>query len=54
MAAIESKLDSGSDAYRRNRDHMLGLVARLRALEARTRDECDEHTSEILHLITKG
>ncbi|MCU1354590.1 MAG: phosphomannomutase [Acidimicrobiales bacterium] len=23
-------------------------------LEARTRDECDEHTSEILHLITKG
>ena len=23
-------------------------------LEARTRDECDSHTSEILHLITKG
>jgi phosphomannomutase len=23
-------------------------------LEARTRDECDAHTSEILHLITKG
>ncbi|MCU1453995.1 MAG: manB [Acidimicrobiales bacterium] len=23
-------------------------------LEARTRDECDQHTSEILHLITKG
>ena len=23
-------------------------------LEARTRDECDDHTSEILHLITKG
>ena len=23
-------------------------------LEARTRDECDEHTSELLHLITKG
>jgi phosphomannomutase len=23
-------------------------------LEARTRDECDEHTSEVLHLITKG
>ena len=39
MPAIESKLDTGSDAYRRNRDHMLGLVARLRALEARTRDE---------------
>ena len=23
-------------------------------LEARTRDECDTHTSELLHLITKG
>ncbi|MGN6696285.1 MAG: phosphomannomutase/phosphoglucomutase, partial [Aquihabitans sp.] len=23
-------------------------------LEARTRDECDDHTSELLHLITKG
>jgi phosphomannomutase len=23
-------------------------------LEARTRDECDHHTSELLHLITKG
>lgn len=23
-------------------------------LEARTRDECDQHTSELLHLITKG
>ena len=23
-------------------------------LEARTRDECDAHTSELLHLITKG
>ena len=22
-------------------------------LEARTRDECDDHTSELLHLITK-
>lgn len=23
-------------------------------LEAQTRDECDTHTSELLHLITKG
>ena len=23
-------------------------------LEARTRDECDDHTSALLHLITKG
>ena len=39
MAAIESRLDTASEAFRRNREHMLGLIARLRALEARTRDE---------------
>ena len=39
MAAIESRLDTASEAFRRNRDHMLGLIARLRALETRTRDE---------------
>ena len=39
MAAIESRLDTASEAFRRNREHMLGLIARLRTLEARTRDE---------------
>ena len=39
MAAIESRLDTSSEAFRRNREHMLGLIARLRALETRTRDE---------------
>jgi geranyl-CoA carboxylase beta subunit len=39
MAAIESKLDSASDAFQRNRAHMLRLIAELRKLEARTRDK---------------
>jgi geranyl-CoA carboxylase beta subunit len=39
MAAIESRLDTASEAFRRNREHMLGLIARLRARETRTRDE---------------
>ena len=39
MAAIDSKLDPTSDAFKRNRDHMLGLIAKLRVLETRTRDE---------------
>ncbi len=39
MPAIESKLDPASPAFQRNRDHMLALIARLRALEQRTRDE---------------
>ena len=39
MAAIESRLDTASAAFQRNREHMLGLIARLRALETRTRDE---------------
>jgi geranyl-CoA carboxylase beta subunit len=39
MAAIESRLDATSDAFKRNRDHMLELIAKLRGLETRTRDE---------------
>ena len=39
MAPIESKLDTRSEAFQRNREHMLALIGRLRALEARTREE---------------
>ena len=42
MAAIESKLDTASDAFQRNRDHMLQLIARLRNLEERTRKESEK------------
>ncbi len=38
MAAIESRLDPQGDAFQRNRAHMLRLVERLRALEARARE----------------
>src|SRR5262252_10789068 len=37
MAMIESTIAPGSDAFRTNRDGMLALITRLRALEARTR-----------------
>src|SRR6202030_869797 len=37
MAIIESTIAPSSDAYRANRDGMLALIARMRALEARTR-----------------
>ncbi len=39
MPAFESRLDVSSEAFRRNRERMLGLVERLRALEQRTREE---------------
>ncbi len=39
MPAIESKIDRQSETFQRNRQSMLALVERLRALEARTRDE---------------
>jgi geranyl-CoA carboxylase beta subunit len=42
MPAIESRLDTSSEAFRRNREHMLGLVSRLRALEERTRRESEK------------
>ncbi|MCX7961441.1 MAG: acyl-CoA carboxylase subunit beta, partial [Burkholderiales bacterium] len=42
MPVIRSTLDTGSDSFRRNREHMLALVARLRALEARTRSESEK------------
>ena len=39
MPVIESKLDANSEPFRRNRQRMLELIERLRALEQRTRDE---------------
>ncbi|MBI2752253.1 MAG: acyl-CoA carboxylase subunit beta [Betaproteobacteria bacterium] len=39
MPVIESKLDANSESFRRNRQRMLELIERLRALEQRTRDE---------------
>ena len=42
MPAIESKIDIGGEAFARNRDHMLSLIAQLRALEARARDKSAE------------
>ncbi len=38
MPAIQSRLDTGSETFKRNRDRMLALLAQLRALETRTRD----------------
>jgi geranyl-CoA carboxylase beta subunit len=38
MPTIDSTIALSSDAYRANRDGMLALIARMRALEARTRD----------------
>ncbi len=42
MPAIESKLDTGSEAFRRNRERMLGLISQLRRLEHRTRSESEK------------
>ncbi|HLE66390.1 MAG TPA: carboxyl transferase domain-containing protein, partial [Burkholderiales bacterium] len=39
MPVIESKLDANSEPFRRNRQRMLELIERLRALEQRARDE---------------
>jgi len=36
MPSIESKIDVAGEAFARNRDSLLALIARLRALEART------------------
>jgi len=38
MPVIESTLDTAGEAFQRNRAHMLGLIERLRTLEARARD----------------
>src|SRR5437762_5791248 len=38
MALIESTIAPHGDAYKANRDGMLALIARMRALEQRTRD----------------
>ena len=37
MAILESTIATGSAAYKANRDGMLALIARMRALEERTR-----------------
>src|SRR5580700_7840424 len=37
MAILESTIAPSSDAYKANRDGMLALISRLRALEERTR-----------------
>src|SRR5258707_14335568 len=37
MAVIESTIAHASDAYKANRDGMLALIARMRALEERSR-----------------
>ena len=37
MSIIESTISLGSDAFKANRDGMLALIARMRALEERTR-----------------
>ena len=42
MPAIQSKLDPNSEAFESNRGRMLELVARLRALEERTRKESEK------------
>src|SRR5215831_11249422 len=38
MAVIENAISPASDTFRANRDGMLALIARMRALEQRTRD----------------
>jgi geranyl-CoA carboxylase beta subunit len=38
MPAIESRIDLGGEAFKRNRAKLLAQIERLRALEARTRD----------------
>ncbi len=42
MAALQSRLDTSSAAFLANRERMLALVERLRALEARTRTKSEE------------
>ena len=37
MPSIDLRLDTGSEAFAANRDHMLGLIEQWRAIEARTR-----------------
>src|ERR1700758_2547702 len=38
MALIENTIATGGDAFKANREGMLALIARMRALEQRTRD----------------
>ncbi len=41
MPQIESNVALGGEAFAMNREHMLGLLRRVRALEQRTRDKSD-------------
>ena len=45
MPAIQSRLDPASEAFQRNREHMLQLIAGLRNLEERTRKESEKAKS---------
>ena len=38
MPLIDTRIDPVSEAFARNRDHTLGILAEVRALEQRTRD----------------
>jgi geranyl-CoA carboxylase beta subunit len=42
MPAIESRLDTGSEAFQRNRESMLRSISKLRGLEERTRRESEK------------
>ena len=42
MPAIQSKIDTSSEAFQSNRSRMLELIGRLRALEERTRKESEK------------
>src|SRR5258706_16087307 len=42
MPAVQSKLDTSSEAFAANRTRMLELIARLRHLEERTRKESEK------------
>jgi geranyl-CoA carboxylase beta subunit len=42
MPSIQSRLDTASAFFQANRAHMLGLIEKLRALEARTRGESEK------------
>ena len=46
MAIIESTIATSGDSFKANRDGMLALIARMRALEERTRQAYSDHFSE--------
>ena len=66
MPAIESRIDVNGEAFARNRAHMLALIVKLRALEARhtnlktleevakNQDLIDPAPNMVQHLTPKG